>query len=72
MEDKIIITCSGAYLFVNYTHKKKILSTYEFDLIDFKESQRVLLRQLLHHWCRIPLVITWEDYKYLRKLKIIS
>lgn len=72
MKREIIdIRCSGAYLFINQCINNKIYTTHTIDLIDFNESKKTLLKALLKHWENVPIQITYTDYKYLKKLKVI-
>lgn len=65
------IRCSGAYLFINQIKYRKIYTTHTFDLIDFNESKKALLKALLKHWQDIPIRITYNDFKYLKSLKVL-
>ena len=65
----IVLSINGSILKYEYWKNKKLISNYNFDIIEEKDS-KLLFTTLMKHNEDIPLVISWEDLRFLRKVGI--
>lgn len=70
LKEYIFIDLTPTELYFIHVKNKKYINNFTFDLLNFTESQRRLLRTLLRHNKDLDLVITIDDLFYLRKLGI--
>lgn len=74
MKDFLQINIIGDSLFINKMKNRKLKNTFQFSIVDLctKESTKTFYNTLLKkHFKEETLVITLEDLKYLKGLKLL-
>lgn len=68
-QEFIVINVHGEIVSLEQFRGRKLVMKHDLDLLD-KSCERQLFNALMKHNQDIPLVISWKDLRFLRKIGV--